>query len=127
MSTNTVTKRAEADELRNAIQKMGAFDESLYEKLTVAKEKGVADILRRVLDDDAEKRARDDAERSLLRRPLHMIIMESFRVFKETLSDLSEAKTVKAMNRAITVDGRPAYIGVLLVLLAVTMLVFTSC
>lgn len=119
-------KREEADELRQAIQKMGAFDESLYDKLMISKEKGVIDVLHRVLDDDKERRAHDNTERSLIRRPLHVIIMESFRVIRDILSDLMEAKSIDDFVKVFTRDGRLAYIGVLLMLVSLSIIVFTS-
>ena len=127
MSTNLVDpKREEADALRSAIQKMGPFDESLYEKATLSKEKGVIDVIHRVLDDDAEKRQLDDKERSLIRRPLHVVIMDAFRVCREISADLSEAKTMSAACLAFSSDGRPAYIGVLLLIATLFLIVFDA-
>ena len=95
-------KRQEADEMRQMIKKMGAYDDTLYDKLTQAREKGVLDVLNRVLDDEAEKRKLDEKERSLINRPLHLIILESFRVIREVFSDLREVRSISQLQHALS-------------------------
>ena len=127
MSSNLIDpKRHQADALRTAIQKMGPFDESLYEKATLSKEKGVLDVMHRVLDDDKERREHDDHERSLIRRPLHVIIMDAFQVIREILADVSEAKTFTAACLAFSSEGRPAYLGVLLLMATLLAIIFDA-
>jgi hypothetical protein len=117
---------AEADDIRGAIRKMGAFDESLYDRLTSAKERGVLDIMHRVLDDDAERRAHDVSQKALLSRPLHVVIMDAFRTLRDIVADLSEARSVAAAYTAVAANGRAKYIGVLLILAALSGLVFLA-
>jgi hypothetical protein len=124
MSSNVISTREEADNVRSAIQNMGPYDESLYDKLTIAKEKGILDVLHRVLDDDAEQRARDDSKQSLIKRPIHIILGDAFRVLREILVDLAESRRLSHVVRTFTKDGRPAYIGILLFLGALLAYMF---
>lgn len=103
---------------------MGAFDESLYDKLMSAKERGVLDVLHRVLDDDAELRAHEAREGTLLRLPLHAIVMQAFRSLRDIVADLWEARSFNAAYAAVAADGRAKFVGVLLVLASLAGLVF---
>lgn len=114
--------RPEADELRRVIRKMGAYDESLYEKLMQAREKGVLDVLHRVLDDDEARRALDERTPSILGRPLHATVMHAFGVLREVFSDLQEAQSSSQVYSALVIDGRAKYIGIVVVLFSVLSL-----
>ena len=119
-------KRQEADEMRQMIKKMGAYDDTLYDKLTQAREKGVLDVLNRVLDDEAEKRKLDEKERSLINRPLHLIILESFRVIREVFSDLREVRSISQLQHAFLVNGRAKYIGVIIIVISLILIILAS-
>ena len=84
------------------------------------------DVMHRVLDDDKERREHDDHERSLIRRPLHVIIMDAFQVIREILADVSEAKTFTAACLAFSSEGRPAYLGVLLLMATLLAIIFDA-
>ena len=108
------------------IKKMGAYDDTLYDKLTQAREKGVLDVLNRVLDDEAEKRKLDEKERSLINRPLHLIILESFRVIREVFSDLREVRSISPLQHAFLVNGRAKYIGVIIIVISLILIILAS-
>jgi hypothetical protein len=120
-------KRREADELRSMIQKMGPYDDTLYDKLTQAKEQGILDVLHRVLDDDEEQQQRRNSTIvQFYRKPLHIIILEAFRVVREVVSDLSDVSSVADLQRVLTADGRAKHIGVILVATSLLILLLLS-
>lgn len=126
MSTNRIDPRSQnARELRSAIKMMGPFDESLYDKLTKSREDGSMAVLRRVLDDEKEIRDRENKTRSLINRPIHVIVMNAFRVIREIIADLSEAKSIKDVSNALNSQGRSAYVGVLLSIISIIFLAVT--
>ena len=150
-ATTTVTRpaagtRAEADALRAAILAAAglpagfspriredgatATRDSLYERAMLARERDALDVLHRVLDDDAERRAHEastgrDTGVGTLSRPLHVVLMNAFRTLNEIAADLAEARwRPRAVARAFVAEGRATHVGVLLALGAVVALVF---
>ncbi len=109
--------------MRAMIQKMGPYDESLYEKLIQAREKGVLDVVHRVLDDDAQQRQLAKEQKSLAAQPLHVLVLESFRVIRGIVLDMRDVRSLADIIQVLTYEKRSKFIGVFLIFIALVGLV----
>lgn len=116
----------EAGDMRAMIQKMGPYDESLYEKLMQSREKGVLDVIHRVLDDDAQQRELSKSQKNLVSQPLHVLILESFRVVRGIMLDFRDVRSLADVIQVLTFEKRPKFIGVFIVFIAIMGLII-SC
>ena len=110
-------KRATRKLRKAAETHVRAYEESLYEKLREGVETKAADVLYRIMDDDAERRAKEASVFSA--QPLHVMLVQAVRVVVDVAADIGEARSAADVVNAFLVEGRSAYIGVALIVIAV--------